>query len=68
LLFISSLLFEDSKRPITVDLLQRLNLHAIAQETGLADEWTSVRNQRSFYYVESARPQAEFIMERPNKH
>jgi hypothetical protein len=68
LLFISSLLFEDSKRPITVDLLQRLNLHAIAKEAGLAGEWTSVRNQRSFHYVERAMPQAEFIMERPSKH
>jgi hypothetical protein len=68
LLFISSLLFEDSKRPITVDLLQRLNLNAIAKEAGLADEWTSVRNQRSFYPVERAGFQAEFIMERPIKH
>ena len=66
--FISSLLFEDSKRPITVDLLQRLNLRAIAQEAGLADEWTSVRSQRSFCPVERAMPQAEFIMERPTKH
>jgi len=68
LLFISSLLFEDSKRPITVDLLQRLNLHAIAQEAELVDEWTSIRNQGNFYYVERAKPQAEFIMERPSKH
>ena len=37
--FISALLFEDSKRPITVELLQRLNLQAIAEAAGLADEW-----------------------------
>jgi len=66
--FISSLLFEDSKRPITVDLLQRLNLQAIAQEAGLAEEWASVRNQRSFYPVERAGLQAEFIMDKPIKH
>jgi hypothetical protein len=66
--FISSLLFEDSKRPITVDLLQRLNLHAIAEEAGLADEWTSVRNERIFYSVERAGLQAEFIMDKPIKH
>ena len=39
--FISSLLFEDSKRPITVELLQRLNLHAIAKVAGLAERWAS---------------------------
>lgn len=66
--FISSLLFEDSKRPITVDLLQRLNLHAIAQEAGLADEWAFVRDQHSFNPVERAGLQAEFIMDRPIKH
>jgi len=63
--FISSLLFEDSKRPITVELLQRLNLYAIAEEAGLADRWASVRNERSFYPCESASRQAEFLMERP---
>ena len=63
--FISSLLFEDSKRPITVELLQQLNLYAIAAEAGLAGRWTSVRNQRSFYPVNCAAAQAEFLMERP---
>jgi len=63
--FISSLLFEDSKRPITVELLQRLNLRAIAEEAGLADEWESVRNQPSFYSNERGAPQAEFMMDRP---
>ena len=63
--FISSLLFEDSKRPITVELLQRLNLYAIAEEAGLADRWASVRNQHSSYAINSAAAQAEFLMERP---
>ncbi len=63
--FISSLLFEDSKRPITVDLLQRLNLHAIAQEAGFANEWTSVRNHRNFYPIEQVGWQSEFAMDRP---
>ena len=66
--FISSLLFEDSKRPITVDLLQRLNLHAIAEDAGLADDWKSVRNERNLYFVERAGLQAEFIMDKPIKH
>jgi hypothetical protein len=63
--FISSLLFEDSKRPITVELLQRLNLYAIAEEAGLADKWASVRNQRSFHPLERLDLQPEFLMERP---
>ena len=63
--FISSLLFEDSKRPITVDLLQRLNLHAIAQEAGFSNEWTSVRNHRSSYPIEQVGWQSEFAMDRP---
>jgi hypothetical protein len=65
--FISSLLFEDSKRPITVDLLERLNLHAIAEEAGLADEWAFVRNQQSLHSVEQPGLQVEFIMERAAK-
>ncbi|MCX6343972.1 MAG: SAM-dependent DNA methyltransferase [Armatimonadetes bacterium] len=32
--FYSSLLFRDSKRPITVDLLRRLDIRALAQELG----------------------------------
>ena len=64
--FISSLLFEDSKRPITVELLERLNLHALAEEAGLADEWASVRNQHIFVSNTRTDLQAEFIMERPN--
>jgi hypothetical protein len=62
--FISSLLFEDSKRPITVDLLERLNLHALAEEAGLGDEWSSVRNQHVFVSNVRSDLQAEFIMER----
>jgi hypothetical protein len=64
LYFLSSLLFEDSKRPITVELLQRLNLQALAKESGLADVWASVRNQESFYPDGRQELQAEFIMER----
>jgi hypothetical protein len=62
--FISSLLFEDSKRPIKVELLQRLNLYAMAKEVGLTDEWERLRNQQSLYPGPSAVEQAEFVMER----
>jgi hypothetical protein len=64
LAFISSLLFEDSKRPITVELLQRLNLCAIAESADLADRWASVRNQQSIYSKGRKSMQAEFLMER----
>jgi len=62
--FISSLLFEDSKRPITVELLQRLNLPVIAEEAELAEEWASFRN-RGVYPDDRMGLQAEFVMERP---
>ncbi len=65
--FISSLLFEDSKRPVTVELLQRLNLHAIADAAGLLDEWASVRNQGIFSQKQLVELQHEFLMERPAK-
>jgi hypothetical protein len=64
--FLLSLVFTDSKRPITVELLQRLNIHAIAVEAGLADEWTEVRN-RCVRPEQSFTTEAEFVMERPTK-
>jgi hypothetical protein len=65
--FISALIFQDSKRPVTVELLERLNLHTIAEAAGLIDEWKSVRNQQSFYSEEKFDTQPELIMERPTK-
>ncbi len=65
-LFLSSLLFPDSKRPVTVELLQRLNIHAIADEAGLGREWASARTQRVTDHYEMANRQAEFVMERPH--
>ncbi len=63
--FLSSLIFTDSKRPITVELLQRLNLHAIALESGMLGEWTEARRERAGYGKPSESMQAEFVMERP---
>lgn len=59
--FIATLLFQDSKRPITVDLLQRLNLSAIAADAGLLAQWQQVA--RTDY--KSAAPQLELVMESP---
>ena len=64
--FLSSLLFPDSKRQVTVELLQRLNIHAIAAEAGLGREWASARTQRVTHHYEMASPHAEFVMERPD--
>jgi len=60
--FISSLLFDDSKRPVTVELLQRLNLSAIAEDANLGEEWAAVRHQQSFHPNERGGRQAEFLM------
>jgi hypothetical protein len=65
--FLSSLVFTDSKRPITVELLQRLNIHAIAVEAGIADEWFASRNQPDHRPEQQTSLQAEFVMERPMK-
>jgi hypothetical protein len=64
--FLAALTFQDSKRPITAELLQRLNLKAIALDAGLADAWAQARNHR-LAYAPGDRPslQAEFMMERP---
>lgn len=63
--FLASLTFTDSKRPITVELLQRLNLSAIAGDAGLADKWSASRNRRAQYAERPGAMQAEFVMERP---
>ncbi|MGD0614025.1 MAG: SAM-dependent methyltransferase [Verrucomicrobiota bacterium] len=65
--FLASLTFSDSKRPITVELLQRLNIGAIAEEAGLADDWAASRNQPTGHSEQSVSLQSEFVMERPAK-
>ncbi len=65
--FLTSLTFTDSKRPITVELLQRLNIRALAEDAGLADEWAASRNRGAHYPEQPASMQAEFVMERPAK-
>ena len=59
--FLDALMFPDSKRPVTVELLQRLNLSAIAEEAGLAGPWR--RLQRADYARSETAPQLELIME-----
>jgi hypothetical protein len=61
----ASLTFTDSKRPITVELLQRLNIHAIAEDAGWADERSTCRNRGARYPEQPTSTQAEFVMEPP---
>jgi hypothetical protein len=63
--FLASLTFTDSKRPITVELLQRLNIRAIAEDAGWADEWSACRNHGLRYSEQPISTQAEFVMEPP---
>jgi len=55
-------MFEDAKRPVTVELLQRLNLSAIAGEAGMSARWRAI--QRTEYSRQVEAPQMEFVMER----
>jgi hypothetical protein len=61
--FLACLSFTDSKRPITVELLRRLNLQALAQESGLLDKWEESR-AAAFRAAEPLCAQAQFLMER----
>ena len=61
---LEALMFDDAKRPITVELLQRLNLCAIAQEAGMAARWRAISQVR--YSQTTPAPQMELVMERYN--
>ena len=60
--FLASLMFSDSKRPVTVELLKRLNLRAVAQDAGLGDQWKDI--QRVDYKSHEQAPQLDLVMER----
>lgn len=59
--FLNALTFTDSKRPITVELLQRLNLSAIADEAGLGEKWRT--NRQMNYGLPNTGAQVELLME-----
>lgn len=63
--FLEALSFTDSKRPITVELLERLNIRALADDCGLTDEWTASRNRGVHYSEQPISMQVEMVMERP---
>lgn len=59
--FLATLMFPDAKRPVTVDLLQRLNLSAMATEAGLGSRWFDL--QRADSATRNDIPQMEFMMD-----
>ena len=59
--FLEALIFTGGKRPITVELLQRLNLSAIADKAGCGGRWQ--RLNRTRYNSKGAMPQLELAME-----
>jgi len=59
--FIHALLFNDTKRPITVELLQRLNLNVIAHEAGFEPRWRTMKNAN--YRFAASVPQYEMMLE-----
>ena len=63
LAFLEALMFDDAKRPITVELLQRLNVSAIAGAAGMAARWQAI--QRVNYSRSATVPQMELVMEGP---
>ncbi len=61
--FLSALLFPEAKRPITVELLQRLHITALAEAAGLGTLW---KKFQSASYRESAEvSQMALVMETP---
>ncbi|MGB7748436.1 MAG: SAM-dependent DNA methyltransferase [Verrucomicrobiia bacterium] len=59
--FLQSLIFTGVKRSVTVDLLQRLNLSAIAEEAGLDKQWHAL--ERTDYKTSQPAPQLQLVME-----
>lgn len=66
--FLAAMTFNDSKRPITVDLLQRLNLQALAEATGLAGAWLATRPSPAHEPRLSSGRQAELVMDPPGDY
>jgi len=65
--FLSALVFEDTKRPVTVELLQRLNLRAIAGAAGLGEEWEATAEKFPSIKPQEETVQGLMLMETPRK-
>lgn len=58
--FLKALAFMDAKRPITVDLLRRLDLRKVADELGLAKQYIEILNISD---GAAAKPQPAFLFQ-----
>lgn len=62
--FLRALSTPEAKRPVTVELLQRINIHELAEETGLLQKWKRARDSRSESAGSQNSPvQMEIVME-----
>lgn len=62
---LAALTLPEAKRPVTVELLHRLDLRKIAEEAGLQEEWLSHCERSSGDIQKAALSQMEFSMESP---
>ena len=60
--FLRSLVFPGAKRPLTIELLQRLNISAIAEEAGHSAAWQASRG--TAYSTPTVTAQLPLVMER----
>lgn len=58
--FLRSMIFWDEKRPITVELLKRLNVQAVAAELGMEQAYTAFSRRRKDRQSEMTRGQLSF--------
>ncbi|MBX9791568.1 MAG: hypothetical protein K2Y37_21820, partial [Pirellulales bacterium] len=56
--FSESAVFWDTKRPVTIELLNRLNLYALADDLGVADEFAACFGQQT----SPTSPQDQLLM------
>jgi hypothetical protein len=64
--FVSSIVFRDSKRPVTVDVLRRISLAELARRVGSFDKFSSVVNATGPGGNDNS--QMDLVMERPKRY
>lgn len=62
---LSALTLAEAKRPVTVELLHRLDLRRIAEEAGLLEAWLAHCERGGEGVPQAALSQMEFLMEAP---
>jgi hypothetical protein len=65
---LAALTLPEAKRPVTVELLHRLDLRSIATEAGLLDDWLAHCEHTNGNEPQAALAQMEFLMEEPARY